>query len=192
MSSQQCVPANNTITRKGLDDDAQRYAYDYVSEEQNKGKFSKYMNKSWKWKTTLEEAASDDDYNGEDGQETETDFLKCQRRHDVLQSSNMQHVRVIFKKELFQSEQSAELFLYTLAQNLPDRALSYEIMYLRGGFNNSFALNYLSYENEFTKELLATLFAYREHVKVPYDIELWEISHELSGFTHKENRNKED
>jgi hypothetical protein len=192
MSSQQCIPANNTITSKGVDNDAQRYAYDYVSEDQNKGKFSKYQNKSWKWKTTLEEEASDDDYNGEDGRETETDFLKCQRSHDVLEPSSMQQVRVIFKKELFQSDQSAELFLYTLAQNLPDRALSYEIMHLRGGFNNTFELNYLSYENEFTKELLAMLFVYRQHVDVPYNIELWEISHQLSGFTHKDKRNKED
>ena len=180
-----------TIMRKGGDNEAQCYAYEYVSEEQDKGRFCKYMQKSWKWKTSLE-ATSDEDYNGEDGRETDTDFLKCQRDHDVLRSQNMQQIRVIFKKELFKTKDSAELFLYTMAQNLPDRALSYEVLYLRGGVDNSFALSYCSYEDQFTKELLAMLFAYRLHVDVPYDIELWEISHGLSGFTHRENRNKED
>jgi hypothetical protein len=183
------------IMMKGCDNEAQRYAYDYVSEEQGRGRICKYMQKSWKWKTTLEETTeedSDEDYNGEDGQERNTDFLKCQRDHDIFQSHNMQQIRVIFNKELFKTKDSAELFLYTMAQNLPDRALSYEVMFLRGGFENSFALSYWSYEKEFTKELLAMLFAYRLHVDVPYDIELWEISQELSGFTHKENRNKVD
>ena len=189
MSLKQCVSKNNnTIATMGLDNDAERYAYEKVSDEKNKEKFLKYRNNSWKWKTT---AASHENYNGEDGREAETDFLKCQREHDVLESSHMQHVRVVFKKELFQSDQAAELFLYTLAQNLPDGALGYEIMYLRGGFNNSFAINYWSYENESTVELLAMLFAYREHVDMPYEIELWEISHELSGFTHTEKRNKD-
>ena len=179
-----------TIMREGGDNEAQCYAYRYVSEEQDKGNFCKYMQKNWKWKTALEDR-SDEDYNGEDGREIITDFLKCQRDHNVLESQ-MQQIRVIFKKELFKTKDSAELFLYTMAQNLPDRALSYEVLYLRGGFENTFELCYCSYEDQFTKELLAMLFAYRLHVDVPYDIELWEISHELSGFTHRDKRNKED
>jgi hypothetical protein len=180
-----------TIMREGGDNEAQCYAYRYVSEEQDKGNFCKYMQKNWKWKTALEDR-SENNYNEENEHEKITDFLNCQRGHNVFGGTNMQHVRVIFNKELFQTAQSAELFLYTMAQNLPNHALCYEVMYLRGGFDNTFALNYWSDEEEDTKELLAMLFAYRLHVDVPYNIELWEIWHGLSGYTHKENREIDD
>ena len=57
-----------TIMREGGDNEAQCYAYRYVSEEQDKGNFCKYMQKNWKWKTAVEDR-SENNYNEENEHE---------------------------------------------------------------------------------------------------------------------------
>jgi len=183
--------ANNKTKKNDTSETAaSEYAFRTLVQLKESGEYRDYFARDRVWKTHVSEWASiDNDYVGTD--DAVPDFIKCM---DVLHQNEKQEpycrlVKITFPKELFMNAEHAEHFIYTMAQNLPHKGLTFDILRTGAKYDDTFAIQYHCELKDEIHDLLGMLYAYRDYTQKYYTIEMWDVSGTMSVFTIKELRN---
>ena len=118
--------------------------------------------------------------------------LDCSKNHSRgYHSHRFQVVRIICKRELFSSIDKSYKFIEHLEFQIRHNIEGKESFGWRlhfGGqikYGHDFTIEYHSDSKVHIYNILAMLFAYHEHVKIEYKIELWEQEYNYVGYAEK-------
>lgn len=199
---------SGTIKSNG-DNEAMCYAYNYITEKQALGLYCNYKSKDWEWdlinkknwKGILNHGNHDkkekennnktpDNYDDNDSSCDEQ--LDCNKNPSSgYRSHGFQIVRVLCDKGLFISCDERYNFIedlqFQMRHNIEGKgSFGWRVNF--GGqlkYGHSFGIEYHSDSKIRIYNVLAMLFAYRDHVNIDYKIELWEQSYNFVGYADK-------
>ena len=202
---------NDEIEPKNTNEDneAMCYAYKYITDEQTHGRYCKYKSKDWDWnlitdktwKEIMNRGNNDEakEYKKKNTQEIDDnddsscdEHLDCSKDHSLgYRSHGFQVVRIICKRELFTSIEERYKFIerleFQMRHNVDGKGSFGWRLHFGGQvkYNHDFTIEYHSDSKVRIYNILAILFAYREHVKIQYKIELWEQEYTYIGYAGK-------
>jgi hypothetical protein len=211
-SSNNNTNVNDDIERNNTDGDneAMCYAFKYIMDEQAHGRYCKYKSKDWDWDVITDDTWKEIMHRGNNDKEGEhakkitneinedNEDSSCDEHVDCskddtrgYRSHGFQVVRVICKRELFTSIDERYKFIerleFQMRHNIEGKGSFGWRLHFGGEtkYGQDFTIEYHSDSKVRIYNILAMLFAYRQHVKIQYKIELWEQEYNYVGYAEK-------